>query len=441
MKGPCVTPSPPWLTPWPPRDVNLQLRALQASLAEANSRALAAETQVQRLLRQQAAKQADAAAAVVTSPRSREGTGSPLSPTTDVAALQAALDASNARLKEALARASDAEATLATQQAWHASELEAVRAEAGRHSRELEDQLKAAKAAANVALAVADRARRDTSSGATSTAVVAVSSADAGQGSGRLAALSSALEAERQRAAQAEVALRRELEWAAAETEAKVVMATREVAMHAHGEITRLRAALAAYEEQLREARLGGGHPAGDEKAHAADAPAIEAPPTDATAEAGGAEESETAQAAVDEAPSVGVEMGVDTEPAAEEACPEAFHLPSSPSEETPLPAESRADAPDDGSDAEPAAESLPSGGGGEGGCAEPLSDAAEGTEPPPGAAPDAEPEEQQTQTDAGPAGEASADEGAKEPAPEANSAGPPAAAKPPQAGRKTKPR
>ena len=404
----------PWLTRVLTVSVVLahQLRALQASLADANARAFAAEQHVQRLIREQAAKQADAEAAVITSPRARQESEALLSPA-DVAALQAAL-------KEALSRAEAAESTLATQQAWHASELEAVRAEAARQGRELEGQLKGAQAAANAALAVADRARRDASSGSLS-AVVAVSSGDASPGGGRLAALSAALEAERQRAAQAEAALRRELEWATAETEAQVVMAKREVAMQAHEEICRLRAALATYEEQLREARSGGVH------VHGADAAAIEAGGTADDADEAGAEAAaEAAQ---------GTEAAVEADAAT--PAPE----PVDASHEAPHPDESRADAPDD-LDTEPAADSVVSGDGVE--KAVPITDTAEAE--PPDVAPDPAPgdEQQADETearDAGHAGEAS-DEGARLDSEqgEATSAGPHTAAKP--AGlRKYKPR
>jgi hypothetical protein len=406
------------------------LRALQNSLAEANARAFAAEQHVQRLLREQAARKADCEAAVLTSPRAKQGEEAPLSPA-DVDALQAAL-------KEALHRAEAAESTLATQQAWHASELEAVRAEAARDVRELEGQLKAAQAAANAALAVADRARREASSGSLSAVVAVSSSGDASPGGGRLAALSAALEAERQRAAQAEKALRTELEWATAETEAQVVMAKREVAMQAHEEISRLRAALAAYEEQLRDARSGGGHVAGEEQVHA---PIEAGMPNDAAAEAGleVVEAAQATEAAAEEPPAADVCVGVSTEPADSEAADAEAPAPAplDASEEAPLPDESGVEAPDD-LDTEPVAESVASG-------VETLNDTTDAT--PPDVAPDPPPgeEQQAEETDAGPAGEAAADEGQQLLGSSSGgreleaSGGPHTARSKPQAGRKNK--
>jgi hypothetical protein len=315
------------------------MQHLKAALAQAQARALAAETRLERLQREVAAKAADAEAA---RRRASEEVNAdscaelPASPTH----LAVALEDARAKLRDANARVEAAEARAA----WQASEQEAALAKSTARCTELEEQLKAAKAAAQAALAVADRAttRRDTPVEQQSNSQVAV----AAPGGGRLAALTAALETERRRAAQIESQLRKELEWAAAEVEAKVVHRQREVAAAAHAEISRLRSDLATLEEQLRQAqiaapavRTGDGSPLGDGdeftmlrvKAESATAAAAEALARADAAEAR-AEAAEVAQAAAEGAHIT--DDGRDGGPAQEDSgCAEPSDMQAAPAE------------------------------------------------------------------------------------------------------------
>jgi hypothetical protein len=253
--------------------------------------------------------------------------------------LAVALEDARAKLRDANARVEAAEARAA----WQASEQEAALAKSMARCTELEEQLKAAKAAAQAALAVADRAttRRDAPVEPQSNSQVTV----AAPGGGRLAALTAALETERRRAAQIESQLRKELEWAAAEVEAKVCHRQREVAAAAHAEISRLRSDLATLEEQLRQAqiapavRTGDGSPLGDGdevtmlrvQAESATAAAAEALARADAAEAR-AEAAEVAQAAAESAHIT--DDGRDGGPAKEDSgCAEPSDMQAEPAE------------------------------------------------------------------------------------------------------------